>query len=85
MIKGKWMTSVLAVTATVTVGLWPPAGSDAEAKKESIINPKGALLVPVGYRTRHESLGSWSIADAGVGAKRCMSCTHRREEVPSDS
>lgn len=21
------------------------------------------------YRTRHESLGSWSIADAGVGAK----------------
>jgi hypothetical protein len=71
MIKGKWMTSVLAVTATVTVGLWPFAGSDAEAKKESVVNAKGALRVPVGYRTRHESLGSWSIADAdaGVGAK----------------
>jgi hypothetical protein len=71
MIKGKWMTSVLAVTATATVGLWPFAGSDAEAKKESVVNAKGALRVPVGYRTRHESLGSWSIADAdaGVGAK----------------
>jgi hypothetical protein len=63
MIKGKWMTSVLAVTATVTVGLWPPAGTVPDMK----VSAAGPSLTPVSER------------------KRCMSCTHRREEVPSDS
>jgi hypothetical protein len=70
MINGKGAASALALTALVAAGMWPFAGSGAEAKKESVVSADGALHVPAGYRTRYESLGSWSIAgDAGAGAK----------------
>ena len=71
MVKRERLASVIVLTATVlTTGLWPFVGSSAEMKQESMVSPKGALHVPADYRTRYESLGSWSIAgDDGIGTK----------------
>jgi hypothetical protein len=54
------------LTATVlTIGLWPFVGGSVDMKQESVVSAKGALQVPADYRTRYESLGSWSIAGDG--------------------
>jgi hypothetical protein len=71
MVKRKRLASAFVLTATVLmIDLWPFVGSGAEMGQESVVSAKGALQVPADYRTRYESLGSWSIAgDGGAGAK----------------
>jgi hypothetical protein len=61
-------TFVLTATA-LTTGLFPCVGNSAEPKSESVVSDTGALHVPADYRTRYESLGSWSIAGNSAGAK----------------
>jgi Cytochrome P460 len=70
MIKWKRLASAFVLTATVlTSALLPCVGNSAEPKPESVASAKGALHVPTDYRTRYESLGSWSIAGNRAGAK----------------
>jgi hypothetical protein len=68
MTRGKWAASALALAAVV-VSLWPLAGISAESKRDYLVSAEGALHVPDGYRTCYESLGSWSVAGEGAGAK----------------
>ena len=71
MVKGKRLASVFVLISIVlTTRLLPFVGSSAEPKQESVVSAMGALHVPADYRTRYESLGSWSIAgDGSAGAK----------------
>ena len=59
------ISAIAAVAGYAQVNTPPSPGAST-----AIVDDKGNMRVPDGYRTSYESLGSWAVAaDQGAGAK----------------
>jgi len=65
------IVGISAMIAAVAVyGQATPTASTNEPQAEAVVDAKGNLHVPSGYRTTYRFLGSWAIAaDQGQGSK----------------
>jgi hypothetical protein len=63
--------SIAVIAAGLALAAYGRVDSNASAKATaSVVDSKGNLSVPHGYRTAYQYLGSWSVAaDPGPGAK----------------